>query len=96
MAGKRLVTEADVLALGPGAELVLDRHTIATPAALDAAHRRGIPVLRTNEPPPAAGSSTSFGADLGRMLASDGTYVVVVRAGRASITRITERGPEAL
>lgn len=93
MAGKRLVCEADVLALPPGAELVLDGETIATPAALDAAHRRGVRVVRPGDrscPRQAPGPA----AELGRLLARDGTYVVVVRNGRAVVSRIGEQGPE--
>lgn len=94
MANKRLVTEADVLALAPGSELVLDAATIATPAALDAAHRRGLRVRRAGESPPQAAAAPPAGIE--RLLAADGTYVVVVRGGRASVTRLTENGPQAL
>ncbi len=93
MANKRLVTEADVLALAPGSELVLDATTIVTPAALDAAHRRGLRVRRAGEGPTPVVAAP---AGLERLLASDGTYVVVVRGGRASVTRLTENGPQAL
>jgi hypothetical protein len=93
MAGKRLVCEADVLAMAPGSELVIDAATLATPSALDAAHRRDIRVVRSCErsvapaPPDAAA--------LARLLGRDGTYVVVVRAGRAVVTRLGEHGPES-
>lgn len=92
MANKRLVTEADVLALAPGSELVLDGPTIVTPAALDAAHRRGLRLRRTGEAAPAR----AVPAGLERLLAQDGTYVVVVRAGRMSVTHLSENGPQAL
>lgn len=89
---KRLVCEADVLAMAPGTELVLDGATIATPAALDAAHRRGVRVVRPSEKRVAG--STQRPETLERLLEKDGTYVVVVRAGRAVVTRVGEHGPE--
>ena len=95
MAQKRLVTEADVLAMAPGAELVLDAGTLATPAALDAAHRRGVRVVRPGEGGAASRPTASAPATLwDRMLAADGTYVVQVRAGRAVVTRLGDEGPK--
>lgn len=88
MPGKRLITERDVLAMRPGAELVLGADVIATPAALDAAHLRGLRVVRGKRPAPA-------GSDLwARLKSSDGTYVVQVSGGRAVVSRLGAAGPE--
>lgn len=89
MASRRLYTEADVRALPRGAELVLGRAAVATPAALDAAFERGVRVVWGEGDAPAPPNSDA----LARLLASDGTYVLVVRDGRASVSRMTDAGP---
>lgn len=90
MANRRLYTEADVRALPRDAELVLGRSALATPAALDLAFERGLRVVFG-----AAGDTPAAlpGEALRRLLALDGTYVLNVRAGRATVTRLTEAGP---
>ena len=49
MSSKRLITESDVLAMPKGGALRLDGRTLATPAALDAAHARGMRVVYAEE-----------------------------------------------
>ena len=88
MSGRRLYTEADVRALPRGAELVLGKGALATPAALDLAFERGVRVLWGEAATAGAASDA-----LARLLAADGTYVLVVRAGRAQVTRLGEAGP---
>lgn len=76
-------------ALPRGAELVLGKAALATPAALDLAFERGLRVVW--------GEATVAGLAsdaLARLLAADGTYVLVVRSGRAQVTRISDAGPE--
>jgi len=105
MGGKRLITESDVRAMARGGDLVLGPDTIATPAALDLAFERGLRVLRGG----ASNSSSSAGGcgcggagggacsaqcTWGRMLASDGVYVVVVKNGAASVSKLTDQGPQ--
>ena len=90
MAGKDLITEQSVRAMPAGSELVLGPDKIATPSALDAAYERGINVRYV-----AAGESSQTKASSklwDRMRAQEGTYVVVVRNGRASVSRLTENG----
>lgn len=89
MAARRLYTEADVRALPRGAELVLGKAALATPAALDLAFERGLRVVWGD------GNATSPAASdaLARLLGSDGTYVLVVRSGRATVSRLTDAGP---
>ncbi len=93
MPGKELVTEACVRAMAPGSELLLGPGRIATPAALDAAFERGIRVRREGEAAAAGGSSRSAcGCDQtclwSRLKASEGTYIVTVRDGRATVLRV--------
>ncbi len=96
MEGKELVTESCVRALAAGTELVLGPERIATPSALDLAFEKGIRVVwkqeggRTAQAPGGARSSL-----WSRMRAEPGTYVVVVREGRAVVTRIGSQGAEA-
>ena len=95
MAKKRLITESSVRDMPRGGELVLGREDLATPSALDLAFERGIRVRYADGSSGAAAPST--GDPLwSRVLASDGTYVVTVRGGRASIVRLTDAGPQAL
>jgi hypothetical protein len=98
LSGRKLYTEADVRALARGSELVLGRDALATPAALDAAFERGIRIVRADAAKPAAacgcGQAACPGAcAFGKMLAQDGTYVVVVRGGKPAISRLTDTGP---
>lgn len=94
MPGKDLVTESCVRRMAPGSVLRLSPEKIATPAALDLAHERGIRVQWGEESGPAAGAAARGAAELWqRMLAEDGTYVVVVKGGRASVNRLDEAGP---
>jgi len=80
-----------VRALPDGGELVLAPGDLATPSALDLAFKRGISVRRTDQP--SASSVPRRGGPWERLLAEDGTYVVEVRAGRASVHRLTQSGP---
>ena len=93
--GKRLITEADVRALPAGAELVLTPDVIATPSALDLAFERRLAVVQRDGRPAPARAGAALPGALARMLAQDGTYVVEVRAGRATLTRLTAGGPVA-
>lgn len=90
---KQLVTEADVRRMAPGsAELVLGDHRIATPAALDLAFSRGMKVVYGE----AGGASAApLPSDLwSRIKSQDGTYVVQVENGRATVSRLGASGPE--
>lgn len=96
MVEKRLITEADVRAMGAGEVLRVDGRTIVTPAALDAAHARGLRVVRGEAcggaaAPPArtAGEECLWHS----MLATEGTFVVEVRGGRAIVHQLEEQGP---
>ncbi|MFT5733469.1 MAG: hypothetical protein ACJA2W_001620 [Planctomycetota bacterium] len=94
---KQLVTEADVRRMAPGArELVLGDHRIATPAALDLAFSRGMKVVYGA--PDESGSTGSAGpipSDLwARMKSQDGSYVVQIENGRATVSRLGSNGPE--
>ncbi len=97
MAKKQLFTEACVRKMAPGSELRLGPGRIATPAALDLASERGVRVRYSDEPegsPAQAGATPSAPDSLwNAMLASDGTYVVVVSGGRARVTRLADTGP---
>jgi hypothetical protein len=90
MTQRRLYTEADVRALPQGSELVLGRAALATPAALDAAFERGLRVVWGAA---SASAPAAISDGLQRLLASDGTYVVAVRGGRAQVTRLGDSGP---
>jgi hypothetical protein len=95
MASKRLITESDVLALPRGGALRLDGRTLATPAALDAAHARGMRVVYAEEAGEQPCTERPAGGDClwHRVLASEGTFVVQVHNGRATVSRITADGP---
>ncbi|HVS18866.1 MAG TPA: hypothetical protein VMT18_09730 [Planctomycetota bacterium] len=88
MASRRLYTETDVRALPRGAELVLGKSALATPAALDLAFERGLRVVWGE-----GDAGAPVGDALARLLAGDGTYVLVVRGGRAAVSRLTDAGP---
>jgi len=87
MPGKELVTETCVRQMAPGSELVLGPTRIATPAALDLAFQRGIRVLRGAERVAEQGGLWS------ELKAADGTYVVTVRGGRATVVRVDGASP---
>lgn len=95
MPGKELVTEACVRQMAPGSELVLGPNKIATPAALDLAHQRGLRVRHGDAP--SGGADGDCGCDKtglwSKMKASDGTYVVTVTGGRATVVRVDGSGP---
>lgn len=91
MPGRELVTERDVLAMPAGTRLVLGPGRIATPAALDAAFARGIQVTHGDESAPAPASGGDL---LQRLRAEEGTFVVVSKNGRLTISRIGPSGPE--
>ena len=93
MSGRQLYTESDVRAMPRGSELALGPSAIATPAALDVAFARDIRVVFSEGS--AASSSAAASSGLSRLLASEGTYVVQVRAGRGVVTRLGPGGPEA-
>lgn len=102
MGGKRLITESDVRAMARGGDLVLMPDTIATPAALDLAFERGMRVVRGAAASAPGGSCGCGGASggacsaqcaWGRMLVADGVYVVVVKNGAASVSKLTDQGP---
>jgi hypothetical protein len=92
---KRIIVEKDVLRMTVPAEIVLDADTVATPAALDAAHTRGIRVIyrkreqRSGRPGPHAGEPR-----LTKRIAGlpDGNYLLQVRDGRPRIYEIRDNG----
>jgi hypothetical protein len=94
VAQKRLITESDVRALARGGELVLSKDVIATPAALDAAFERGMRIVRVEKSAEAAPAAVAPASNLWqRMHQGEGTYVVQVKNGRATVSRITDQGP---
>ncbi|MDA1265307.1 MAG: hypothetical protein O2816_09545 [Planctomycetota bacterium] len=92
MPGKELVTEACVRQMAPQSELVLGPNKIATPAALDLAFARGIRVRHGGRSAPAPAASDLWS----RVKSTDGTYVVTVRAGRATVVRVDRGNPEPI
>jgi hypothetical protein len=97
MAGKQLITEADVREMPRGGALRIDERTLATPAALDAAHARGMRVVYANAADGDAGSCSDKSKPREclwhRVLATEGTFVVQVVNGQATVNRITAEGP---
>lgn len=90
---KRLYTEANVRELSAGAELVLGKEALATPAALELAFARGIRVRYGEDTStPGAGAPPSDGL-WKKLLAADGEYVVQVKAGRARVYHLGASGP---
>ena len=82
----RLITEADVLRLEPGAVLEHESDTLITPAARDRAMLRGIRLVARSSRRSDAGRDERSGAlpaDL-----ADGDYLVQVRDGRVRVRRI--------
>ncbi len=92
MGGKKLITESDVRALGRGEKLRLDSETIATPSALDAAFQLGIHIVR-GAGGECASSNGARECLWHNMLETEGTYVVEVRGGRATVSRLGPDGP---
>lgn len=92
MAGKRLICEQDVLAMESGGVLRLDSGSIITPSALDCAHARGIRVQREKGAAPREGAGKKE-CLWHSMLENDGTYVVQIVQGQATVTKLTDRGP---
>jgi hypothetical protein len=85
-----------------GAELVLGKEALATPAALDLAFQRGIKIVYRDGasvaqvgPCGCGNASCPGGCTWSKMLAQDGTYVVVISGGKPTISRITPSGPVA-
>ncbi|MBI5431552.1 MAG: hypothetical protein HZA52_01845 [Planctomycetes bacterium] len=94
MAQKRLIVESEVHALARGSELVISKDVIITPAALDAAFARQIRVVRIDKSPDSAPSVVAAPTNLWqRMHQGEGTYVVQVKNGRATVSRLTDQGP---
>ncbi|QDV06517.1 hypothetical protein Poly30_20270 [Planctomycetes bacterium Poly30] len=91
---KQLITEADVRRMAPGVrELILGDQRIATPAALDLAFARGMKVVYGEVD--GSGPSGPIPSDLWqRMKSQDGTYVVQIESGRATVSRLGAGGPE--
>jgi len=92
--GKRLICEQDVLDMRPGEVLHLDGGTIATPSALDAAFRLGIRVVHEGEHT-GGGVASKRPCLWHKMLENDGSYVVQVVNGRATVSLLGEAGPVA-
>lgn len=91
---KRLYTLADVQAMQHGDELALGPDAIATPSALDLAFTRGIRV-RYSEKRTAEEGGEHHDCLWHRMLERDGSYVVEMKDGHATVTRLTDAGPVA-
>ena len=92
--GKRLYSEANVRELPVGSELVLGEEAIATPAALELAFARGIRVkYGDGTSTPGAGLSAPSDGLWKKLLASDGEYVVQVKAGKACVYQLGASGP---
>ncbi len=97
MANKQLITEADVGELPRGGVLRIDGRMLVTPAALDAAHARGMRVVYEE----ASGSGRCSNSAKPKkapclwhsVLASEGTFVVQVKNGHATVSQITDAGP---
>lgn len=91
---KRLYTEANVRELPVGAELVLGKEALATPAALELAFARGIRVrYGDGTSTPGAGAPPASDGLWKKLLAADGEYVVQVEAGKARVYRLGASGP---
>jgi hypothetical protein len=99
VAQKRLIVESEVHALARGSELVITKDVIITPAALDAAFERRIRVVRLDKSPLDKGGAGAPAAVQPatnlwqRMHQGEGTYVVQVKNGRATVSRLTDQGP---
>jgi hypothetical protein len=105
---KKLITEACVRAMPDGGVLHVGGSVIATPAALDLAHDKGVRVAWGTGGANGTGVASGTGAastaapQTGSgmreclwhaMLASDGTYVVRVVNGQAVVDRLEDSGP---
>ncbi len=105
---KRLVTERDVRAWIGREPIRVDEETLITPAALDLAHEKGIPVLYAGgraspfspevvpgAPHAAPPPAIPSAAEI-RVPAGDGTYLVRIEGGKRTVFRVTARGLEPL
>lgn len=92
MARGKLILESDVRGLAPGARLRVEPGDIITPAALDAAHERGIEVWRGSQAPKAGPKRDCLWH---KMLAEPGKYLVEVKDGVAVVWQLAESGPVA-
>ena len=105
---KRLLTERDVRAWIGREPIRVDEETLITPAALDLAHERGIPVVYAGArastvapetvpgaPHAAPSPETPSGGEV-RLPTGEGTYLVRVEGGRRTVYRVTARGLEPL
>ncbi|MDP6368996.1 MAG: hypothetical protein QF724_08060 [Planctomycetota bacterium] len=97
MATRKLITESCVGKLPPGGSLHLEPGTIVTPAARDLAFSRGVRLVEggASAGDCAGASGTESDCMWHRVLATDGDYIVQVRAGRAVLSRLTPEGPVA-
>jgi hypothetical protein len=105
---KRLVTERDVRAWIGREPIRVDEETLITPAALDLAHEKGIPVLYVGGRasllapevvPGAPGAVVAANPPLEeppRLPAEEGTYLVQIEGGRRTVYRVSGRGLEPL
>ena len=81
---KRIITEADVSKMAAPSEIVIDRETVVTPSALDAAHLKNIRILyrRTEHRGPKPEIPCL----------PDGDYLLQVRKGETRIFEIRDDG----
>ena len=93
MPGKDLVTESCVRQMAPGSVLRLSPDKIATPAALDLCYEKGIRVVHGEEGAARDGGGGATSPLWEAIKAGDGTYVVVVKNGEATVSRLEEGGP---
>ena len=92
---KRLITERDLAALPPKSSLAIERDTIVTPAARDAAFLRGITFLiegatagaTAAKPASDCGCGHGCGCSSAARL-PDGDYLVRVRGGKSHVERL--------
>ena len=89
---KRIITEADVRSMEVPSELLLDRDTVITPSAIDAAHTRGIRILYRRE------KKNPEQRPLFRKISSlgDGDYLLQVRGGEVRFFEIRDNGVHPL
>ena len=93
MARGKLILESDVRTLSAGSSLRVEPGDIITPAALDAAHERGIQVWRGSAAPSSGGHAKN--CLWHKMLAEPGKYLVEVQDGEAVVWQLAETGPVA-
>lgn len=92
MARGKLILESDVRSLSAGSSLRVEPGDIITPAALDAAHERGIQVWHGQA---ARGGAKGKDCLWHKMLAEPGKYLVEVKVGVAVVWQLAESGPVA-